>query len=910
MKSRLLVLLVAGLCFASVSGDAQTTTGRLIGRTIDDEGAALPGVTVTITSDVMIGGAQTKISDGGGEFSFLSLFPGDYTVRAELSGFVIQERQEVKVPLGGAASLIISMPLGTFTDEITVAADAPVVDPLQTGTKQIFDLPYLQQASIGSDNRSYQLMIGQTAGVTGSSNPNVFGSTDAENAYFIDGQDTTDPQTGSWGVIFNYDSIAEIEFQTSGFEAEYGRASAGLVNIVTKSGSNQFHGSADIRYFTDSFQEDGDHYDASTLDSSREDLGLTLGGPMVRDKLWFFAAYEYIGSENTPTGSPTTRKATSSNYNLKLSWQIAPNWRTFGRYAGSPAEIDNRDAEWFIAEEATTYQKQQNDIFSAEINGLLSQNLMWNTVVGAYRSAFDIYPMSRDLVTPSHFNFVTGMRTANAASQEYTERDRNDFATDLTWFVDGLAGSHEFKGGFQYSATEFSGATCSTGTTGGACSAGSVGYSYQDLQAFTALPYFLIEATTAGTQTNTGKLWTAFLQDSWRVLPNLTLKLGVRYDNVKYDNNDDQQVADLSKTQPRLGFAWDITGDAKNVVRANWGRFMDPSNLTLPYILRAGREPTATWYSCSTLGSQLWGVTTPEECAMWSGIFGWGYRGDDPDNMDPLGWFLPPFAVSGLGDTLYQDDLRAAYADTLSLSYEREVGRRASVEFAYVDKKTRDIMEDTCADNIPVPVENQICAQSYLGNLPDMARDYQGFIVRFESRSFNWLTLLTSYTYSKSEGNLESSYPATSAFDIFPYHFVNRYGYLRDHREHRFKLNGYFNIKGDWTIGFDGYWSSVFKWEPQLNPSDNPAIRGGVEFLEPRGSRDGDQNHQLDLQLSKGFTISNVRLVLIGTVYNAFSSENALSVCDQFSGCGSFQVGDSTSWQIPRRYELGLRVEF
>ena len=295
---------------------------------------------------------------------------------------------------------------------------------------------------------------------------------------------------------------------------------------------------------------------------------------------------------------------------------------------------------------------------------------------------------------------------------------------------------------------------------------------------------------------------------------------------------------------------------------------------------------------------------------MVAGWFGGSYRADDPDSMDPLGWALLPGSVTGLGDTLYQDELRAAYADTWSLSYEREVGNRASVEFSYVDKKTRDLFEDTCADNIPEPVENPVCARNYLGNLPDLARDYKGFIVRYETRSFSWLTLLASYTYSKSEGNLEDSYPATDAFDVYPYHFENRYGYLRDHREHRFKLNGYFNISGDWTIGFDGYWSSAFKWESQANVFDEPAMLGGVWFLEPRGSRDGDQAHQLNLQLSKGFTIARTRLVLIGTVYNAFSSENATSVCSQISGCGSFEQGDSTSWQIPRRYELGFRVEF
>ena len=122
-------------------------------------------------------------------------------------------------------------------------------------------------------------------------------------------------------------------------------------------------------------------------------------------------------------------------------------------------------------------------------------------------------------------------------------------------------------------------------------------------------PFTMTEATTAGEQNYSGDLYTAYLQDSWRVLSNLTFKIGFRYDQVSYENNVGRQVADMNKFQPRIGFAWDLTKDAKNVIRGNWGRFMSPSSLTLPTILRAGNEPEYTWYSCSTLGP-TWGSPT------------------------------------------------------------------------------------------------------------------------------------------------------------------------------------------------------------------------------------------------------------------------------------------------------------
>jgi hypothetical protein len=197
-----------------------------------------------------------------------------------------------------------------------------------------------------------------------------------------------------------------------------------------------------------------------------------------------------------------------------------------------------------------------------------------------------------------------------------------------------------------------------------------------------------------------------------------------------------------------------------------------------------------------------------------------------------------------------------------------------------------------------------------IANVPGLARDYQGFIVKYETRGLDWLTLLASYTYSKSEGNVEYTQYVGTVADVYPWHFDNRYGYLSDHREHRVKVNGFFILNGDWTIAFDAFWSSPFTWAPYANRADNPEIPYGSYLLEPYGSRDAFNQYQLDLQVSKGFTIGPVRTVLIGSVYNAFSNEQPTSVCTHVSGCGGIAMGEPTEWQIPRRYEIGFRIEF
>ncbi len=391
----------------------------------------------------------------------------------------------------------------------------------------------------------------------------------------------------------------------------------------------------------------------------------------------------------------------------------------------------------------------------------------------------------------------------------------------------------------------------------------------------------------------------------------MTVKVGLRYDAVTYDTNDGTRIADMGIVQPRLGFAWDLTGDAKTILRGSWGRFLHPGALTLPWHLRKVDEPWFGWYSCSAALPLYLGIPvgSPEDCSAAALDLGWDYRQDN-EGWDPYGWVLSPLEHYGEEPAQVDPGLRAPYADQLILAFEREVGSRSSIEISYVDKSTRDIFEDTCSGNWPEPSAGAACGSFYFANIPALKRDYRALMARFETRRYHWLTLLTSYTYSSSEGSVEYTQYATTVADHYPWHFENRYGYLSDHRTHRFKVNGFLTLHGDWTIAVDGFWSSPFTWQPYENLSDNPEIPYGSHYLEPRGSRDANGSYQLDLQLSKGFTIGPVRLVLIGSAYNVFSDEQPTSVCEHISGCGDIAMGEPTDWQTPRRYELGFRVEF
>jgi hypothetical protein len=793
-------ILIALLVLTSAPIWAQTTTGRLIGTTVGESGAILPGVKITIESPALIGGSQSKTTDRWGEFAFIGLAPGDYMVVAELVGYIPQERARVRVWLGGAAALIIVMPEGSFSGEIEVIDETPVVDPTQVGSGQVFDKTYMQDSAIGSANRTYYSIIGQTPGVDliwdGSwAFPRVFGSTSTENAYFVDGIDTTTVAGGEFGFTLNFDAIQEISLQTGGFEAEYGRATGGIINVVTRSGGNRFSGTADMRYRDSSFQESGEFFDASDLESRYQNFAATLGGPVLRDALWFFASWQGVIHEDTPVASPTTLRTEEQNYMAKLTWAVNPSWRFSGKYTGNPWHTDNRNASQFVSAEATSLNGGEVNALSGELSGVLTESLLFNLAAGRTNWLWYRHPMSGDLETIAHYNYDTNMHTENYDYQYRLEDRRDDLSADLTWFLEGFGGSHELKGGIQYSRPVTKGWDCFTGTTSTErCSQGDSGFLFEDIEYGGTLPFLMWESQAAGPRAFEGTIHTAFAQDGWRVSRDLTLKIGLRYDAVEYRDDGGTQVADMTKLQPRVGFAWDLSGDAKNVVRGSWGRYLHPSTLSLPVFASTLPSPIFIWYSCTTIME----ASSAEECAAISADLEWDYRADR-ENWDPYGWVLAPWEQIYTEPGVIEPGLRATYADELILAYEREVGSRSSIELMYVDKKTRDVYDDTCNGNWPTPSPDAACDHFVMASFPELRRDYEAFIIRYETRSLDWLTLLTSYTYSNSKGSAESGAYQGTVADLYPWHFENRYGYLSDHRSHRIKLNGFLSFKGDWV---------------------------------------------------------------------------------------------------------------
>src|SRR3954447_4809561 len=286
------------LIFVTVPLAAQTT-GSVSGHVTDTSGATLPGVTVEATS-AALQGVRAATSDINGLYRLPLLPPGSYAVAFTLSGFGQKKQAAVSVLLGKETA-VDAMLSPTLSESITVGSFAPPIDTSSTtlGTNlnatQIETLPtarnYSSAAQItpGVSTDAIQSDDKQTPTIT------VYGSSGAENAFYVDGVNTTNIEYGFQGKELNFEFIEALEVKTGGYEAEYGRATGGIISVVTKSGSNELHGDVFGYDNSDSLQANSKKVVGPTpAGFTKKDYGADIGGFILRDKLWFFGAYDQV----------------------------------------------------------------------------------------------------------------------------------------------------------------------------------------------------------------------------------------------------------------------------------------------------------------------------------------------------------------------------------------------------------------------------------------------------------------------------------------------------------------------------------------------------------------------------------------------------------------------------------------
>jgi hypothetical protein len=928
--SCLRVFLAVLFLFAVGLDSAAQTTGNIRGTVFDESGGVLPGATVTVLSDALMGGTRTVTTNEMGVYRFPSLSVGRYAVEVSLSGFETFRMENVDVTLNSTATVNVYLKLATVSEAITVTAESPVVDVTKSGVSTSFKNEMVEEVPTYRNFYDYVKMApGMSAvreGALGGDRTVAFGSNMQSNSWNIDGIETSAPETGSSWWWINPDYIEEVEVMGVGAPAEFGNAMGAIFNVVTKKGGNVFRGGANAFFQHDALTDtnvvvDGFAFHRDTY----RNITAQFGGPIREDRLRFFVAYEhkresYLDPGNDPSlAGASLDKA--DKYDVKISVRLGErhemgglfHWENYAWEAGSSpyvapsasGRVGGTNPAWGVNLTSTI---SQYTLLEAKYAGWWS-DLIYDSSTGGFAEPFiDWTPPGGGPPTYSGGvwwpgDYVTWSHQAKVKVTHYTE--------------DFLGSQHDFKFGVQF-AKGSAKTTVAPGPTG-TYLYHYYGYfyrAYQDPHQY------------GGVSNDLG----FFLDDAVTVNNHLTLNLGVRFDhntggipNYERLTVGEPSIAVSMKAvgtgettpgapdliqwnvvSPRLGFAYQPRPDGRSVLRGSFGIYYDQNVI-------------GNWDAPPP------GVPTFE--VWWI----------DPVTNQPI---APIYAITS-EDVAFHPNLRPPRTLQYAVGFERQFTNHLSAGVQYVYKETDNLVGWENLDGIyePFSFTDPFTGQGYTllnqeepptlrkgnhpGNFPgaeDLAyeQDYHGVVVSFAKRFISRWGLSGSYTWSRSKGLLPTMFAQGQFNPLYgsmlgsdPNNFINAYGYLQGDRPHMFRVQGVFRPPWDLMCSTAVNIESGRPFNRQIQVFGLGQGRSRV-IMEPSGSRAGlrrSTNTSIDVMLGKRLRLGRATLKIDGTIYNLTNADNELffhtlilqSPEDDF---------EPSEWRLPRRLMIRLGIDF
>jgi Carboxypeptidase regulatory-like domain/TonB dependent receptor-like, beta-barrel/TonB-dependent Receptor Plug Domain len=924
------------LSFVALPLRAQTT--GLIRGVVDTGQTPLPGVAIEAKSP-NLQGSRTAVTDAEGRFTLPSLPPGTYTITATLQGFA-PRKETVVLALNQPASIRIEL-LAAQAAEVTVTAEAAQVQTESTTIGRNLDAKVFQALPTG---RNYSSVAQLASGVnTDESDPRnasitVYGSTGLENQYLVDGANTTGAEIGNQGKVLNFEFIQEVEFKSGGYEAEYGGAQGGILNVVTKSGGNEFHGDAFGYINRDALQANNKHIDELTssgipIGFSKSDYGADIGGYVLKDKLWFFGAYDHVvNTQNTQItqgppdviGTETSLDTTSNLFAGKLTWRFNESNTLIGTVFGDPT--DDVGAVGPVIGPPTTYDGTVTvggTDFGFRYEGILGPKFLLTGQFAYHRENVSTLPgpggdQIAYLDNTGDFSTASGGFQGTDGTGQFDDKKftRYDYRINGNYFV----GDHDVKAGFEFERNDanvfrdYSGRQFVT-----------ILSPYEDdplqrlvyFHSFFASPDATIDnaATAPVIATPQNDNFSVFVQDRWSILSNLTLNAGVRWEKQIIRGLDDITYINVNHFSPRVGVTWDPWNDGRTKVAASYSQFVPIIPLDMNIRSLNGERDGATY------------------------------------NFDPVDLNCNPDAerstdeldntcvIRGLAVDAVDPNIRSPYADEVVAGVERQIGANWSVGVRGIYRSLRRIIEDSCVpsdtcDNYAFTnpgFSQEVCLNGAdcqpAPQFAPAARFFRGIEVTAQKRlSNNWM-LYASYLYGTLKGNFDGAFRAIGGFfaknpnitDDFDYpeFQVNAYGDLTLDRRHQAKLQAGYIFPFGLTLSASAYYqtgtplSRIGWWNNYAGPE---------LFVNTRGT-DGrtPDTYEVDMHLDYALTIRPVTIHILADLFNTLNRQQISTVdqtwaLDQADNNNPTPTNDhyglANTWQQPRTLRLGLRVSF
>jgi hypothetical protein len=743
MTSRALVLTLCAALLA-VPVFAQEQSGSIQGIVKDASGAVLPGVTVEAKTGT--GGGATAVTDGQGMYRFPALAPGVYTLTASLQGFTPAQVENVVVRLGQLLTINHTLSIATLTEAVQVTGESPIIDVKQNATFATVSKDVIDRIPKGRDFTSVIAMSPGSNIENRAGGVSIGGASGSENRFIVDGIDTTNLQNGSSGKTFVTDFLDEVQVKTSGYNAEFPGATGGVVNAVTKSGSNVFHGTAGT-YYSNNDSLKGANRPTIRLvptDTTKAELIKTplddipdwqpvfeVGGPILTDHLWFYGAYSPVRGDTQRTvtfrtpvpGAPATQTFTQENptdrFIAKGTWQISSSLKA--SFVAAPTRIHQRGSLPAIepdgtstANAATDYtapgRNDFNDSYSGVADWVLRPNWYLNLSGGYFMTNFETFGVGTEIrhtmegnisVFPNvPANLVQPSGYTDNPANSRTTRDkltRTYFNAANTWYLNAK-GQHALKAGVRFERVandRLSGQVQPTITfhwdqtfadSNGVESRGTYGW-------------YEVSNNVLSTGDIHSDNWGFFIQDGWSPTSRLTINAGVRTESEKIPFYTPGQEAEGikfgfgDKIAPRVGFAYDVTGNGHWKAYGSFGRFFDIMKLELPRGSFGGEQWHIYYWTLDTLD---WANVNCQEgttgcpgrlLEVRTNRFG-SNEANNPETIDVTTKYF------GAPRNMVQDDIKPTQSQEFTLGLDHELNSKTSVGARYVHNWITRAIED------------------------------------------------------------------------------------------------------------------------------------------------------------------------------------------------------------------------
>jgi len=864
----ILVGVLVGL--APSPAPAQVADGVIEVVAQDQSQAVLPGVTVTVLRPDT-GFTQTNVTDATGVVRFIALQPGTYNVKAELSGFATVNQEGVTLRVGQTAKLAFTLGIAKVGETVNVVAEAPVVDVFKTDSstnivpEQIEALPVanrdFQQLSflapgVQRERGGFRFVTGQP--VIGA------GGNASQSTILVDGVDFTDQTLGLARARFSQDAISEFRVITNRFDSEIGGSAGGALSIVTKSGTNDLHGSAFAFFRDDAMRAQGE-LEKQKNDYSRQQFGGTIGGPIAKDRAHYFASFEQMEEDSVVLFRPqgTTFGSLAADLPVPVSQSLF--------YAGVDHRIN--DAQNFRGK--FMYERYRQENFraggvAAESNGMRLDRDNWNitfahawTVSSASLNQLAVQIGQRKYVEPNNStdlqeSFSAG-NTMTIGANYIGEQDdtgkvfevRDTFYTRIgtgSWAQD-----LKFGGAWQRVTDRWNFPLVPKGWM----------IYLNDTRLF---PYLYMYGKGDPESEITTDLLSFFFQDDLRPSPQVTINVGLRYDLDTNGNNPDftspmtptARGRDLDNFQPRAGVSWDLAGDGRHVVRGGIGLFTGRF-LLVPAHSELQRNSYTGWVTQQRLNGALLGFPT---LAL------------DPNNPQNTGIALPPDA------THIDDELVSPWATQFTAGYTFRLGKTglyADVEGVYVKGDDEIVLQDQNWPGNGVAGGRPDKTHNFIDTYTNKGRsEYKAFVASLNGTIKGGHVLSTSFTVADKK-NIEDDFsPAVTDYPNDPANLEAEWGRSRGDERYRFVASAVLRLPARFTVAPIFTYGSGQPWNWRLGYDRNGDGRNSDRpDATPRFSENGPNYTSFDVRLTYGLPLGpRAKVDLIAEAFNLFNRVN------------------------------------